>query len=119
MTDIHLNSLDFKGRWKRSISSILVAVDGSSPSFRAADYALEKLASRYGAKLFLITLSYMPAKYHVTQPDVIESNEGQKEMDDAWRRTRTQKAKQEEVLIWTEFVNSHRQVDFVLLEYAE
>lgn len=62
----------------------------------------------------------MPAnKSHVTQADVIESNEGQKEMDDARRRTRTQKAKQEEVLIWTEFVNSHRQVDFVLLEYAE
>jgi nucleotide-binding universal stress UspA family protein len=60
MTDINLNSLDFKGRWKRSISSILVAVDGSSLSFRAADYALE-LASRYGAKLFLITVSYMPA----------------------------------------------------------
>jgi nucleotide-binding universal stress UspA family protein len=45
---------------KKSISSIVVAVDGSSPSFRAADYALE-LASRYGAKLFLITVSYVPA----------------------------------------------------------
>jgi nucleotide-binding universal stress UspA family protein len=45
---------------KKSISSIVVAVDGSSPSFRAADYALE-LASRYGAKLFLITVFYVPA----------------------------------------------------------
>ena len=54
--------------------------------FRAADFVLE-LASRYGAKLFLMTVSYMPAKYRVTQPDVIESNEGQKEMDDARRHT--------------------------------
>jgi hypothetical protein len=29
----------------------------------------------------------MPAKYHVTQPDVIESTEGHKEMDDARRHT--------------------------------
>ncbi|MGA9935643.1 MAG: hypothetical protein WBP83_11035 [Nitrososphaeraceae archaeon] len=34
-----------------------------------------------------MTVSYMPAKYRVTQPDVIESNEGQKEMDDARRHT--------------------------------
>jgi nucleotide-binding universal stress UspA family protein len=105
---------------KKPISSILVAVDGSSPSFRAADYALE-LASRYSAKLFLITVTSIPAKYHVTQPDVTQSKEGQREMDDArnWFETYTQKAKQKGIIIWTELVNSHRPVDYVLLEYAE
>lgn len=42
---------------KKVVSNILVAVDGSNNSFRAADAAM-KLAGDYGAKLFVVSDSY-------------------------------------------------------------
>ncbi|MGB7882591.1 MAG: universal stress protein [Nitrososphaeraceae archaeon] len=62
LTYILLNSGIVRNELEENYS-ILVAVDGSAPSFRAADYAM-KLAVSYGAKLSLITVTYMPAKYH-------------------------------------------------------
>jgi nucleotide-binding universal stress UspA family protein len=36
-----------------------------------------------------------------------------------WFEEYTQRAKQSGIIIWTELINSHRPVDYVLLEYAE
>lgn len=51
----------------------------------------------------------------------VESKERQKEMDNAenWFEEYTQRAKQTGIIIWTDLINSHRPVDYVLLEYAE
>ncbi|MGB7882592.1 MAG: universal stress protein [Nitrososphaeraceae archaeon] len=42
-------------------------------------------------------------------------------MDNAenWFEEYTQRAKQTGIIIWTDLINSHRPVDYVLLEYAE
>jgi nucleotide-binding universal stress UspA family protein len=36
-----------------------------------------------------------------------------------WFEEYTQRAKQSGIIIWTELINSHRPVDYVLLEYAD
>jgi nucleotide-binding universal stress UspA family protein len=36
-----------------------------------------------------------------------------------WFEKYTQRAKQSGIIIWTELINSHKPVDYVLLEYAE
>jgi hypothetical protein len=43
---------------KKLISSILIAVDGSNHSFRAADYAM-KIAGDYRSKLFVVTVMHI------------------------------------------------------------
>lgn len=50
----------------------------------------------------------------------VESKDRQKEMDNAenWFEEYTQRA-QSGIIIWTDLINSHRPVDYVLLEYAE
>jgi nucleotide-binding universal stress UspA family protein len=105
---------------KKVVSNILVAVDGSNNSFRAADAAM-KLAGDYGAKLFVVTVTHIPEKYHVSQLEVLESEERRAEMDDAkkWYEEYIQRAKQNGIVLWTELLNSHRPVDYELLEYAE
>jgi hypothetical protein len=45
-------------------------VDGSDHSFRAADFAM-KMAGDYGAKLFVVTVTHIPEKYHVSQYHVL------------------------------------------------
>jgi nucleotide-binding universal stress UspA family protein len=105
---------------KKSISRILVAVDGSDDSFRAADYAMN-LAAAYGADLFLVTVVNIPEKHDVPKLEATESKEQQKEMNGAknWFETYTHKAKEKRLIIRPELVNSSRPVDYVLLEYAE
>lgn len=105
---------------KKSISRILVAVDGSDDSFRAADYAMN-LAAAYEADLFLVTVVNIPEKHDVPKLEATESKERQKEMNGAknWFETYTLKAKEKRLIIRPELVNSSRPVDYVLLEYAE
>lgn len=105
---------------KKVFSNILVAVDGSNNSFRAADAAM-KLVGDYGAKLFVVTVTHIPEKYHVSQSEVLESEDRHAEMDDAkkWYEEYIQRAKQNGIVLWTELLNSHRPVDYELLEYAE
>jgi nucleotide-binding universal stress UspA family protein len=104
----------------KSISSILVAIDGSNHSLKAADYAMN-LANKYKANLFVITVTYIPEKYHVSQPEIIESKQHQMEMNAAknWFETYIQTAEKRGIKIRTELLNSHRPVDYVILEYAE
>lgn len=105
---------------RKLVSSILVAVDGSDYSFRAADVAM-KLAGDYRAKLFVVTVTHIPEKYHFSQSEVIESEGRQVEMNHAnkWYERYTQRAKQNGIVLWTELLNSHRPIDYELLEYAE
>ena len=102
-------------------SKILVAIDGSEDSFKAAKYALE-LAKLSGASLFAITVTSIPESYHLTEKDVLnESTKSHHSMEDAktWFDNFNQQAKEKNVPLSTELINSQRPVDYVILEYSE
>ena len=105
---------------KLAVSKVLVGIDGSDHSFRAAQYALE-ISKKYVAKLIAVTVTYMPAKSRMSQQEAIEVGAGLSEMDKAktWFESFTQSARQNKIDLKTELVNSQRPVDYVILEYAE
>ena len=105
---------------KLAVSKVLVGIDGSDHSFRAAQYALE-ISKKYVAKLIAVTVTYMPTKSRMSQQEAIEVGAGLSEMDKAktWFESFTQSARQNKIDLKTELVNSQRPVDYVILEYAE
>ena len=105
---------------KLAVSKVLVGIDGSDHSFRAAQYALE-ISRKYVAKLIAVTVTYMPAKSRMSQQEAIEVGAGLSEMDKAktWFESFTQSARENKIDLKTELVNSQRPVDYVILEYAE
>lgn len=105
---------------KLAVSKVLVGIDGSDHSFRAAQCALE-ISKKYVAKLIAVTVTYMPAKSRMSQQEAIEVGAGLSEMDKAktWFESFTQSARENKIDLKTELVNSQRPVDYVILEYAE
>jgi len=109
----------------QKISNILVAIDGSEHSFKAAEYAID-LAKSFGAHLYAITVTCIPASDNLSQKDVInksliENNIDNNDRKDAgkWFESFTQNAKENDIQLKTELINSARSVDYVILEYAE
>ena len=112
----------------KRISNVLVAIDGSEHSFRAAEYALE-LAKLYDSKLFAVTVSYVPAKDGLTQKQVLSkalveyesaaSAVGAAQVAETWFDNFMQNAASKGVDLRPELINSTRPVDYVILEYAE
>jgi nucleotide-binding universal stress UspA family protein len=106
------------------ISKILVAIDGSEHSFKATEYALE-LAKSFGAQLYAVTVTYIPASDHLSQKEVLSKSlvedSSNNSMKDAgnWFENFTQNAKEDNIQLKTELINSARPVDYVILEYAE
>ena len=96
---------------------IMVAIDGSEHSLKAAEYALE-IAKSFNSQLFAITVTSVPESYRLRQEDILEES---KEMADsrAWLENFSHKAKIDNIELKTELNNSHRPVDYVILEYAE
>lgn len=105
---------------KGRVSRVLVGIDGSIHSFRAAEYALN-ISKKFRAKLFAITVTYNPANSRLSQQEAIEVEAGLSEMDRArtWFESFTQKARQNKIEMRTELISSQRPVDYVILEYAE
>lgn len=102
-------------------SKIMVAIDGSEHSFKAAEYALE-VAKSFGAQLYAVTVTSVPESYHLKQEDVLnKSGEMADSMNDAkmWFEKFNQAAKLDNIELKTELINSHKPVDYVILEYAE
>jgi nucleotide-binding universal stress UspA family protein len=106
------------------ISKILVAIDGSEHSFKASECALE-LAKSFGAQLYAVTVTYIPASDHLSQKEVLSKSlvedSSNNSMKDAgnWFENFTQNAKEDNIQLKTELINSARPVDYVILEYAE
>ena len=96
---------------------IMVAIDGSEHSLKAADYGLD-VAKSFNAQLFAITVTSVPESYHLKQEDVLKQSN---KMDDSktWLEEFSHAAKIENIELKTELINSHRPVDYVILEYAE
>jgi nucleotide-binding universal stress UspA family protein len=99
----------------------MVAIDGSENSLKAAEYALE-VARSFGAQLYAITITSVPESYHLKQEDVLnKSGEMADNMNDAkmWLEKFNHAAKLDNIELKTELINSHRPIDYVILEYAE
>jgi nucleotide-binding universal stress UspA family protein len=99
----------------------MVAIDGSENSLKAAEYALE-VARSFGAQLYAITVTSVPESYHLKQEDVLnKSGEMADNMNDAkmWLEKFNHAAKLDNIELKTELINSHRPIDYVILEYAE
>ena len=100
---------------------ILVAIDGSEHSFKAAKQALD-LAKSSSALLYAITVTSIPESAHLKEEDVLnksrKTNDG---MEDAklWLDKFYQQAKENNVQLHIELINSPRPVEYVILEYAE
>ncbi len=105
---------------KVGVSKVLVGIDGSNHSLRAAEYAME-ISIKYMAKLIAVTVTYLPEKSRISQQEAIEVEAGLSEMEKAktWFESFTQRARQNKIELRTELVNSQRPVDYVILEYAE
>ena len=107
----------------RKVSNILVAIDGSEHSFKAAEYALE-LAKLYGSRLFAVTVTYIPTQDKLTQKQVIgkglveDESAGTKDSE-TWFDNFVQNAASMGVDLKPELINSTRPVDYVILEFAE
>ncbi|MGC2429326.1 MAG: universal stress protein [Nitrososphaeraceae archaeon] len=102
-------------------SKIMVAIDGSEHSLKAAEYALE-IAKSFSAQLYAVTVTYVPESYHLKQEDVLnQSTEIRGSIEDAktWLEKFNQDSREDSIQLKTELINSHRPVDYVILEYAE
>lgn len=110
--------LEFNRMSSREFSNMLVAIDGSDHSIKAAEYALT-IAKIYGAVLHAVTVTYVPESYHMKQEDTIDKSTDTTHDVKRWFETFTQAAKENNIQLKPELVNSHRPVDYVLLEYAE
>jgi nucleotide-binding universal stress UspA family protein len=99
---------------------VLVGVDGSIHSFRAAEYAMS-VSRKCLAKLIVVTVTYMPSNSHLSQQEAVEVEAGLSEMDKAkaWFESFIQRARQNGIELKTELLNSQRPIDYVILEYAE
>lgn len=99
---------------------MLVGVDGSIHSFRAAEYAMS-VSRKYLAKLIVVTVAYVPSNSHLSQQEAVEVEAGLSEMDEAktWFESFTQRARQNGIELKTELLNSQRPIDYAILEYAE
>ena len=102
-------------------SKIMVAIDGSEHSLKAAEYALA-IAKSFGAQLYAVTVTYIPESHHVKQKDILaDSREKSDSKNDVeiWFEKFNQNARENNIQLKTELINSQRPVDYVLLEYAE
>ena len=107
----------------KQFSNILVAIDGSEHSLRAAEYALG-LAKTFEAELTAVTVSYVPASEDLSQLDVlrqslVENDSNYTKNAEKWFERFIQNAKECNVQLNKELLNSTRPVDYVILEYAE
>jgi nucleotide-binding universal stress UspA family protein len=107
---------------KGKFSKILVAIDGSQPSMDAAEYAIE-MAKKNAAQIIAVTVNRIPlSSYGLATPErelkspqdkeiMIESKERFANLD--------QIAKQNNVELRTELINSQMSIDGTIIEYAE
>ena len=107
----------------KNFSNILVGIDGSKQSFKAADYALN-LAKSFGSKLIAVTVSYVPPSENLSQVEVLRQSLIEDKSDHAkgaetWFESFVRNANSNNVQLRTELLNSTRPVSYVILEYAE
>jgi nucleotide-binding universal stress UspA family protein len=104
-----------------SIGKILVAVDGSNPSFNASNYAID-LAKRYDAELIVLNIvspvPYSQFEYanigRMKEIETIEKEKAQQKLDKV-----KQKATEKKVSVKTDVLIKYTSVVKEIVEYAE
>jgi nucleotide-binding universal stress UspA family protein len=105
----------------RGFSQILVAVDGSKSSLDAADYAID-MAKMFNAQLTTLTVSHISLSSYglASFPDEIKQMKEKHALESKqWFDRVTQNAKQNDVRIKAELIDSQMSVDGTIVEYAE
>jgi nucleotide-binding universal stress UspA family protein len=109
------------GFTNRGFSRILVAVDGSKSAMNAADYAIE-MAKKFNAQLTTLTVSHISLSSYglAALPDAIKQTKEKHALESKqWFDKVSQNAKQNDVQIKTELIDSQMSVDGTIVEYAE
>ena len=113
---------DMPSKIKGKFSKILVAIDGSQPSIDAAEYAIQ-MAKKDAAQIIAITVNRISlSSYGLATPErelkspqekeiILKSKERFASLD--------QIAKQNNVELKTELINSQMSIDGTIIEYAE
>jgi nucleotide-binding universal stress UspA family protein len=111
-------STKIKGRF----STILVGIDGSESSIDAADYAIE-MAKKDGAQVIALTVNRIPlSSYGLATPqDEVKQSKENEDMQEfkEWLDKISQNAKQNNVQLKKEIINSQMSVEAAIVEYAE
>jgi nucleotide-binding universal stress UspA family protein len=108
-------------------SKIMVAIDGSEHSLRAAEYALE-VAKSFGAQLYAVTVTYAHESYPIKQRVESEEKSDGASNDNAkaWFGKFILDAKEKNIQLKTELIKGYRSwplipvpAEYILVEYAE
>jgi nucleotide-binding universal stress UspA family protein len=109
-------------RTKGRFSKIVVAIDGSQASMDAADYAIE-MSKKDGSQLTALTIIHTPLSSYglVTPQDELRHPKEREEMLEAkeWFDKLIHIAKQNDVQLKTEVVDSQMSIEAAIVEYAE
>ena len=107
---------------KGNFSKILVAVDGSQASMDAADYAIE-MTKNDGTELIALTIIRIPLSSYglVTPQGELSHPKEREEILEAkqWLQKLIQIAKQNDVQLKTEIIDSQMSIEAAIVEYAE
>ena len=106
---------------KREFARILVAVDGSEASMDAADYAMD-MAKMYNAELTTLTVSHISLSSYglAAPPDAIKQRKEKHKLESKqWFDKFNQSAKQNDIQLKTELIDSQMSVEGAIVEYAE
>ncbi|MGC1930542.1 MAG: universal stress protein [Candidatus Nitrosopolaris sp.] len=97
----------------------MVAVDGSEASMDAADYAID-MAKMYNARLTTLTVSHISSYGLAAHPDAIKQRKEKHVLESTqWFDKFNQNAKQNDVQLKTELIESQMSVEGAIVEYAE
>jgi nucleotide-binding universal stress UspA family protein len=105
---------------KGQFSKILVGIDGSETSMKAADYAIE-MARKDGAQLIALTVNPLTlSSYGLATPqDESQHLKEEKEESKHWLDNVSRNAKQKNVQVKTEVVYGQMSIEGAIVEYAE
>ena len=116
------NTIGMSSKIKGKFSKILVAIDGSQPSMEAAEYAIE-MAKKDTAQLIALTVNRIPlSSYGLATPEGELKSSQEKEIILEYKERLAnleQIAKQHNVELKTEIINSQMSIDGTIVEYAE
>lgn len=104
----------------RALSKILVAIDGSETSLKAADYGIE-FAKKYNAKLIILHVIHIHAAglMYTTESTFKQFIEKNKRESEEWFNTISKEAKEQGVEIETETVEEIYSVPGAIIKRAE
>lgn len=103
-----------------SLSKILVAIDGSEMSLKAADYGIE-FAKKYNSKLLILHVIHVHAAglMYTTESAFKQFIEKSKKESEEWFRTISKQSKEQGVQIKTETVEEMYSIPGAIIKRAE